>query len=87
MRLVVASLLLCGCAYQPELMVGCGPRMVEGHLEGACELRLQQRFGEHGYCAYTHGSEPQDGRGGDRAEPDVDTEQTSCGLRWGGQQR
>lgn len=89
MRLAgIFALVLSGCAtYQPELMVGCGSRMAEGHLEGACELRVTQRFGDRGFCSLSHSSEPQDGRGGDESEPDVSVDHAQCGVRWGGGRR
>jgi len=77
-----------GCAV--ELRVGCGPRQViqpgSSQIEGACELVLTQRFGEHVYCSAGHTSEPQDGRGGDPREADVSITQGTCGLLFGGRQ-
>lgn len=89
MRLLAAlvAAFLCSCSYQPELLLGCGPRSVNRHIEGACSLQVIQRFGERGFCTYRHGSEPQDGRGGDETEYDVSVDTTQCGVRWGGDAR
>lgn len=90
-RVALIALLLAGCAYQPEVRVGCGPRHVHqpssSQFEGACELVVTQRIGEHGYCSYGHMSEPQDGRGGDPDEADVGIDQGMCGAVWGGRRR
>jgi hypothetical protein len=89
--LIVLGAMAAGCAYQAEVRVGCGPRRIHqpgsNQLEGACEVLVTQRFGEHGYCSLGHGSEAQDGRGGDRSEADVSVDAGMCGGVWGGQRR
>ncbi len=80
------AIVLSGCAYSPELTVLAGPKRVEGDADFGLTLMLLQRFGEHGACGVTHGSDVAHGEPfNDRTEMVFDS--AGCGLRYGGKKR
>jgi hypothetical protein len=83
---LLASCLLVGCAYQPELAATIGARRVNGESSpGAC-LVVTQRVTEHVGASYVHCSDPTAGKPLNQ-DYDVSDDVLGVTVRFGGHKR
>lgn len=87
--LILAGLLLSGCAYSPEVTFLFGPKRIEGDVQDlGASITVIQRFGEKGraVCGWDHLSDPLHGPPFN-GEAEVTGDLGGCGFRVGGNRR
>lgn len=80
---LLAALVLAGCATSPEVTVLLGPKRVEDSSTVGATFMFIQRFGKHGACGYVHSSDPAAGPPFN-GEHEFTLDTGGCGVRFGG---